>query len=439
MTYNHYGSLKTKSGRAYNSFEVAQAQFDRIADMLELDQGMRELLRFPLREYAFAVPVRMDDGSTRVFRGFRVQHNDARGPSKGGIRFHPQESLDTVRALAMWMTWKCAVVDIPLGGAKGGVICDPHDLSLREQEQICRGWVRQVAADVGPFRDVPAPDVMTTPQHMLWMLDEFEVVHQMRLPGFITGKPVGMGGSLGRKEATGYGLVFTIREALKELKLRAQDTRASVQGFGNVAQFAIQLYTQLGGTVTCVSSWDQPDQVSYAFRKSAGIDLDELLGITDRFGGIDKDRARELGYEVLPGEAWLEQEVEILIPAALENQINGENVERIPERVRIVAEGANGPSSPDADRVLHERGVFLIPDLLANAGGVTTSYFEQVQSNMNYFWEHDEVLGKLDVKMTAAFIAVSELARKQGLHLRDAAYVIAVDRVSRACRDRGWV
>jgi glutamate dehydrogenase len=428
-----------KRTRAYNSWEMAQSQFDRIADMLDLDGGTRALLREPIREYSFAIPVRMDDGTVRVFRGFRVQHNDARGPSKGGIRFHPQESLDTVRALAIWMTWKCAVVDIPLGGGKGGVICDPHDLSLREQELISRGWVRQVARDVGPTRDVPAPDVMTTPQHMLWMLDEFETIHGQRLPGFITGKPVGMGGSVGRKEATGYGVVYTVREALRELGLRAEDTSASVQGFGNVAQYAIQLYTELGGTVTCVSSWNQADQVSYAFRRKGGVDLGELQGITNRFGGIDKAKAQDLGYEVLPGDAWLEQDVEILIPAALENQINGDSVQRIRAGVRVVAEGANGPTSPEADRVLHERGVYLIPDLLCNAGGVTTSYFEQVQSNINYFWERDDVLNRLDLKMTAAFAAVSDVASRQKLFPRDAAYVIGVDRVAQACRDRGWV
>jgi glutamate dehydrogenase len=428
-----------KRARPYNSYEMAQSQFDRIADMIELDSGARELLREPLREYSFAIPVRMDDGTTKVFRGFRVQHNDARGPSKGGIRFHPHESLDTVRALAMWMTWKCAVVDIPLGGGKGGVICDPHDLSLREQELISRGWVRQVARDVGPTRDVPAPDVMTTPQHMLWMLDEFEVISGDRLPGFITGKPVGMGGSLGRKEATGYGVAHTIREALTELDLKAENTTAAVQGFGNVAQFAIELYTQMGGRVTCVASWNQADKVSYAFRKKDGVDLEELRGITDRFGGIDKAKAMDAGYEVLPGDAWLEQELDILIPAALENQINGDTVQRIPGSVKIVAEGANGPTSPDADRVLHERGVFVIPDLLCNAGGVTTSYFEQVQSNINYFWERDDVLQRLDTKMTAAFAAVSDVARREKLFSRDAAYVIGVDRVARACRDRGWI
>jgi len=428
-----------KRNRAYNSFEMAQNQFDRIADMLELDAGTRALLRNPIREYSFAVPVRMDDGSTRVFRGFRVQHNDARGPSKGGIRFHPHESFDTVRALAMWMTWKCAVVDIPLGGGKGGVICDPHDLSAREQEQICRGWVRQVVNDVGPLRDVPAPDVMTTPQHMLWMLDEFEWLNRAKLPGFITGKPVGMGGSMGRKEATGFGVIFTIREALREMGLDATATSASLQGFGNVAQYAIRLYNQLGGTVACVSCWDQRDQTSYAYCKAGGIDLDELLAITDRFGGIDRDRAPDLGYEVLPGDAWLEQDVEILIPSALENQLREDNVGRISKQVRIIAEGANGPTSPEADQVIHERGIFMVPDLLANAGGVTCSYFEQVQGNMNYYWERDEVLSKLDLKMTAAFAAVSRVATQRNINMRDAAYVIAVDRVSQACRDRGWV
>jgi glutamate dehydrogenase len=425
--------------KAFNPFEMAQAQFDKVADILELDQGTRDLLRNPLREYHFSIPVRLDDGSMKIFRGFRVQHNDARGPGKGGIRFHPQETIDTVRALSMWMTWKCAVVDIPLGGSKGGVVCDPHNLSMREQEQICRGWVRQIARDVGPVNDVPAPDVMTSAQHMLWMLDEFETVHNGKYPGFITGKPVGMGGSLGRTEATGYGVIFTVREALKELNLRPDETLASVQGFGNVAQYAIQLYNQMGGKVVCVSSWDQDDQTSYAFRKEGGISLEELQKITDKFGGINKNKAREQGYEVLPGDAWLEPEVDILIPSAIENQITGENVNKISKRVKIIAEGANGPTTPEADKVIHERGIFMIPDFLANAGGVTCSYFEQVQSNMNYYWEKEEVLGKLDVKMTAAYLAVSELARKRNLYMRDAAYVISVSRVAQACKDRGWV
>ncbi len=424
---------------AFNPFEMAQIQFDNIAEKLDLDQGTRELLRTPLREYTFSIPVHMDDGSVKVFRGFRVQHNDARGPAKGGIRFHPQETIDTVRALSMWMTWKCAVVDIPLGGSKGGVICDPHNLSMREQERICRGWVRQLAKDIGPNRDVPAPDVMTSAQHMLWMLDEYEVITGEKRPGLITGKPVGMGGSLGRTEATGYGVIYTVREALKQLEIRPDQTTASVQGFGNVAQYAIRLYNQFGGKVICVSCWDQEDQKAYTFKKEAGIDIDELVGITDRFGGIDKDKAKNLGYEFLPGEAWIEQNVDILIPAAMENQITGENVGKISKKVKLIGEGANGPTTPEADKVIRERGIFLTPDFLTNAGGVTCSYFEQVQSNMNYFWEKDEVLGKLDTKMTSAFIAVSDLAKKQNLYMRDAAYVISIGRVAQACKDRGWV
>jgi glutamate dehydrogenase len=424
---------------AFNAFEMAQSQFDKSADTLGLDVPTRDLLRWPLREFAFAIPVRMDDGKVKVFRGFRVQHNDARGPCKGGIRFHPQETIDTVRALSMWMTWKCAVVDIPLGGAKGGVICDPHNLSAREQEGICRGWVRQVAKNVGPTIDVPAPDVMTTPQHMLWMLDEWETIHGHRGPGFITGKPVGMGGSLGRTEATGYGVVFALREALAQLGLPIDKTRAAVQGFGNVSQYAIQLFTKMGGKVVSVSSWDQADQTSYCFRRSEGVDAVELMTATDPFGGIDKAKAEKLGYAVNPGEDWIAEDVDILLPAALENQVTGESAKRISPRVKVIVEGANGPTTPEADRIIQDRGIFVIPDFLANAGGVTCSYFEQVQSNMNHYWTQDEVLGKLDVKMTHAFHDVTELAKSRKLYMRDAAYVIAVSRVAKACRDRGWV
>lgn len=425
--------------KQFNPFKMAQQQFDAIAEKLELDQATRDLLRNPMREYHFNIPVKMDDGTSKVFRGFRVQHNDARGPAKGGIRFHPHETVDTVRALATWMTWKCSVVDIPLGGGKGGVICDPHNLSMREQEQICRGWIRQIARNVGPLIDVPAPDVMTTGQHMLWMLDEYETIFGGKFPGFITGKPVGMGGSLGRTEATGYGVVYTVREALKQMNLDPKNTLASVQGFGNVAQYAVDLYTQLGGTVVCVSCWDHKDQTSYTFKKKTGVKLEELLAVTDQFGGIDKDKARDKGYEVLGGEAWLEQEVDILFPSAIENQIKEENVKKIHQRVRIVAEGANGPTTPEADEELKKRGVFVIPDFLCNAGGVTCSYFEQVQCNMNYYWEKKEVLEKLDTKMTSAFLSVSELAKKKNLYMRDAAYIIAIDRVARAVKSRGWV
>jgi glutamate dehydrogenase len=281
--------------------------------------------------------------------------------------------------------------------------------------------------------------VMTNSQHMLWMLDEYEAIRGEKYPGFITGKPVGMGGSLGRVEATGYGVMITVREAMKELGLDLENSTASFQGFGNVSQYAIELYQQMGGTPVCVSCWNQREQKAYSFVKKDGFDLKTLMSITDQFGEIDKKKVQDLGFEVQEGSAWLEQDVDLLVPAALENQITGENVQSISKRVKIIAEGANGPTTPEADVVLKERGVLVIPDFLANAGGVTCSYFEQVQSNMNYFWEKDEILSKLDVKMTSAFIAVSELAHRSNLKFRDAAYVISVDRVVQASHDRGWV
>jgi glutamate dehydrogenase (NAD(P)+) len=422
----------------YNPYTIAQYQFDKVADLLELDDGVRQLLRQPMREYHFSIPVRMDDGTVRVFNGFRVQHNDARGPAKGGIRFHPMETIDTVRALSMWMTWKCAVVDIPLGGGKGGVICDPHQLSLREQEQICRGWVRQIAKNVGPWSDVPAPDVMTNGQHMLWMLDEFETIHGGRFPGFITGKPLGSGGSQGRTEATGYGVVYVLATALDEMGIAIDKTTASIQGFGNVAQYAARLYTQLGGKVLAISCWDQHDMTSYTYRKKSGVNVIELQDIADKFGSIDKKRASDLGYELLPGDAWLEQDVDILIPAAIENQIHLDNVDNIAPGVKVIAEGANGPTTPEADEVLQQRNILTLPDFLTNAGGVTCSYFEQVQCNTNYFWDKNEVLQKLEKSMTSSYIAVGDVARRQKISMRDAAYVIAINRVVKAVQARGW-
>lgn len=424
---------------SYNPYENAQAQFDRVANIIGLDDATKALLRQPAKEYHFTIPVHMDDGSTKVFNGYRIQHNDARGPAKGGIRFHPQETVDTIRALSMWMTWKCAVVDIPLGGGKGGIICDPRNLTENEQERLCRGWVRKLAKDVGPFADVPAPDVMTNGKHMLWMLDEFEQIHGGRFPGFITGKPVGMGGSLGRTEATGYGLIYTVREALKSLGMKIESTSASIQGFGNVAQYAAKLYQELGGTVVAVSCWDNTDKKAYTFLKKSGLDITALFNMTDAYGSIDKDKARDLGIEILPEGAWLEQEVDILMPSALENQITLENVDKISKQVLLIAEGANGPINTDADEKLRKCGMFVIPDFLANAGGVTCSYFEQVQSNMNYYWEKEEVLHKLDYQMTSAFKAVKETADKNKLYMRDAAYVISINRVAQAVKMRGWV
>ncbi len=427
------------SNKAYNPYKNAQEQFDKVASILELDEATRELLRQPMREYHVTIPVRMDDGSVKVFKGYRIQHNDARGPAKGGIRFHPEETEDTIRALSMWMTWKCSVVDIPLGGAKGGIVCDPRTMSEREQELLCRGFIRQTARVLGPVNDVPAPDVMTSGKHMLWMLDEYEAITGGRYPGFITGKPVGMGGSLGRTEATGFGVIFVLREALKELGINIAGTTACFQGFGNVAQYAVRKYLELGGKTIAISCWDNTDKTSYTFRKLNGIDIDELTAITDSFGSINKEKALALGYELLPGNAWIEQDVDILIPAALENQITDENVNKISQQVKVIAEAANGPTTPDADKVINERGIFVLPDFLTNAGGVTCSYFEQVQCNMNYFWEKEEVLEKLDTKMTSAFRSVYEIHKSQNLTMRDAAYVIAIKRVAEAVKNRGWV
>ncbi|MDD2361744.1 MAG: Glu/Leu/Phe/Val dehydrogenase [Oscillospiraceae bacterium] len=423
----------------YNPFENAQAQFDKVADVLELDSGLRALLREPMKEIHFTIPVKMDDGSTKVFKAFRIKHNDARGPAKGGIRFHPHETADTVRALSMWMTWKCSVVDIPLGGGKGGVICDPHNLSMAEQERLCRGYIRKLYTQLGPNLDVPAPDVMTNGQHMLWMLDEYETIAGGRYPGMITGKPVGMGGSLGRTEATGYGVIYVLKDFLREKNIPVESTTASIQGFGNVAEYAARKYTELGGKVIAVSCWNQADSKSYTFKKEAGCDIEQLVKIKDSFGSIDKEKAVALGYEMLSGDEWIKQDVDILIPAALENQITPQVFQNISSKVRIICEAANGPTTPDCDPLIREKGITLLPDFLCNASGVTCSYFEQVQCNMNYYWDKAEVLEKLEHSMTKAFRDVYKLSVDKNLYMRDAAYVIAVNRVANAVKLRGWV
>ena len=423
----------------YNPYETAQKQFDHVADQIGLDKSVRELLRQPSREYHFTIPVKMDDGTTKVFNGYRIQHNDARGPAKGGIRFHPQETVDTIRALSMWMTWKCAVVDIPLGGGKGGIICDPRTMSMGEQERLCRGYIRQLYKNMGPNTDVPAPDVMTNAQHMLWMMDEYETIAGGRYPGTITGKPVGMGGSLGRTEATGYGVIFTLREALKELKIDIASTTASLQGFGNVAEYAARLYTSMGGKIIAISCWDNNDKKPYTYRKADGLDIGKMASIKDSYGTIDKQKAISMGCELLDGDQWIAQDVDILLPCALENQITPESFAKISRQVKVICEGANGPTTPDADKLIKERGIYLIPDFLCNAGGVTCSYFEQVQCNMNYFLPKDEVLEKLDQKMTAAFHSVHKLAQEKNLYMRDAAYVISINRVAEAVKLRGWI
>jgi len=423
-----------------NEFEMAQRQFDHVAELLKLDPQVREILRWPQREFSFRIPVRMDDGTIRVFQGFRVQHNDVRGPNKGGIRMHPAETLDMVRALATWMTWKCAVVDIPLGGGKGGVIVDPATLSTGEKERLVRGWVQAMWKNIGPRQDVPAPDVGTNPQMMGWMMDEYSKLVGQYTPGVFTGKPVGGGGSLGRTEATGYGVIYTVREAMKHLKMDSTKCTAAIQGFGNVAQYAaIGFIEQLGGKVVCVSYWDREDRASYTVTKTDGLDPHFLMGITDQYGSIDKAKAKAAGYVIEAGDAWISKDVDVLIPSALGGQINAESVHKIGKNVKIIAEGANGPTTPDADAVIKERGIFMIPDFLCNAGGVTVSYFEGVQNDMNFYWTRDEVLTKLDIKMTEAFNAVLDMSVKEKVYMRDAAYMVSIARVVKAMQLRGWI
>jgi glutamate dehydrogenase (NAD(P)+) len=423
-----------------NAFDMAQSQFDHVADLLGLDLEVAEMLRWPMREYRFMIPVHMDDGSIRVFFGYRVQHNDARGPAKGGIRFHPSETMDTVRALAMWMTWKTAIADIPLGGGKGGVPVDSATLSITEKERLCRGWVDQMWRNIGPRQDVPAPDVGTTPQMMGWMMDEYSKLTGQYTPGVITGKPVGGGGSLGRTEATGFGVIYTVREAMKHLNLDPQKSIAAIQGFGNVSQYAAIGFTELlGGKVACVSYWDNADRSAYTVGHPDGVNVRYLISITDQYGSIDKDRATSEGYILESGDQWISKDVDVLIPGALEGQINSDSVKKISSRVRLVAEGANGPTTPEADELLKANGIFLIPDFLCNAGGVTVSYFEGVQNDYNYYWTREEVLERLDTKLTQAFNHVLALAAGEGIYMRDAAYMVAIGKVVESMELRGWL
>ena len=411
-----------------NPFAIAQAQLDEAAEVLGLDENMHQFLRQPMREFHFTIPVRMDDGGVRTFNGYRVQYNDARGPAKGGIRFHPDETIDTVRALSAWMTWKTAVADIPLGGGKGGVICNPRELSQGELERLSRGYIRNVSRYVGLRQDVPAPDVNTNPQIMGWMLDEYEVINGAHEPGVITGKPIELGGSAGRGGATSLGGVFAIREAAKVVGLDLKGATCAIQGYGNVGsgihKFAIEV---LGMKVVALS-----DEFGGIYKED-GFSVDEVVAHRKRIGRFQGlEGASEMSNPDL-----LELDVDVLIPAAIENQITGQNADRI--KARIIAELANGPTTPDADDILNEKGIFIIPDFLCNAGGVIVSYFEMVQNTSNFYWDEDEVNSRLDKKMTTAFKAVIDMAKEEGVPNRVAAYLVAIDRVAQAARLRGWV
>jgi glutamate dehydrogenase (NAD(P)+) len=411
-----------------NPFEIAQRQLDEAAELLALDPGVHALLREPMRELHVTLGVRMDDGSLRTFKAFRVQYNDARGPAKGGLRFHPDETIDTVRALAAWMTWKTAVVDIPLGGGKGGVVCNPKEMSQAELERLSRAYVRQVGRILGPESDVPAPDVYTNSQIMAWMMDEFSAMRGHNVPGVITGKPLALGGSAGREDATARGGMYCIREAAKVLGLELKGATAAIQGYGNAGYYAQALGEELLG-LKVVGVSDSKG----AIVNEGGLERNRVKAHKEEVGtcvGVD-------GCDTITNEDLLELDVDVLIPAALENVITADNADRI--KARIVAELANGPTTPEADKILFDNGVYVIPDFLCNAGGVVVSYFEGVQNAYNYYWALEEVHERLDSKMTAAFRAVHQTAQAKGVHNRLAAYLVAVARVAGAMKLRGWV
>ncbi len=413
----------------HNPFQIAQQQLDEAAKLLGMDPGTHAALREPMRELHVSLPVKMDNGETRVFKGFRVQYNDARGPTKGGLRFHPEETIDTVRALAAWMTWKCAVVDIPLGGGKGGIICNPKEMSPNELERLSRQYIRQVGRMIGPEKDCPAPDVYTTPQIMAWMMDEYYWQKGYNVPGVITGKPLPVGGSKGRNDATARGGVYCVREAARALKIDAANATYAVQGFGNAGQYAATLMNEILGAKKLLAVSDSRGGVF----NPEGIDAEQIVKYKLETGKVEGFP----GTKPITNEELLELNVDILFPAALENCITEKNAGNI--RAKIIAELANGPTTPDADRILHEKGIYVIPDFLCNAGGVTVSYFEMVQNNTNFYWELPEVHQRLDEKMTSAFTAVHEMREKQKVHTRVAAYLVAIQRVAEAMKLRGWV
>lgn len=411
-----------------NPFEIAQRQLDEAAAVLQLDPAMRDFLRWPMRELHVRLPVKMDDGSTKVFHGFRVQYNDARGPTKGGIRFHPQETIDTVRALAAWMTWKTSVVDIPLGGAKGGVICNPKEMSAGELERLSRAYIRQVGRIIGLEKDVPAPDVYTTPQIMAWMADEFAFLKGYNEFGAITGKPLALGGSAGRADATARGGLYCVREAARVLGINLKGAATAIQGYGNAGSFAHKLGVELLG-LNVVAVSDSKGGI----HSPDGLDYEKVVAHKKSTGSV----AGFPGAKAISNEALLELDVPVLIPSALEHVITGDNAARV--KARIIAELANGPTTPEADKILYDKGAYVIPDFLCNAGGVTVSYFEMVQNAYNYYWEESLVHERLDQKMTAAFHDVHRAAQQFRTHNRMGAYLVAVRRVAEAVRLRGWV
>ncbi|GBC95431.1 Glutamate dehydrogenase [bacterium HR16] len=419
-------TTRTKGRNEANPYKMALQQLAIVAELLELDPKIHEFLKYPERELTVNFPVQMDDGSVRIFTGYRVQHNRARGPSKGGIRYHPHADLDEVRALAMWMTWKCAVVNIPFGGAKGGVMCDPKKLSLKELERLTRRYTTEISVIIGPESDIPAPDVGTDPQVMAWIMDTYSMHKGYTVPAVVTGKPIAVGGSEGRIEATGRGLVMVANRCSQMLNIPLQGARVVIQGFGNVGSTAAKFFHEAGAKVVAVS-----DALNAVYNPK-GLEVPVLLKHCVRREGTLPQYAEG---EVITNAEMLELPCDFLVPAALGNQITSENAERI--KARVIIEGANGPTTPEADRILNEAGVFLVPDILANAGGVIVSYFEWVQDLQSFFWSEDEVNQRLERVLINAFEEVARTAKTRKVDMRTAAYIIGVGRVADAIITRG--
>ncbi len=409
-----------------NLFTSTQDVIKDALNKLGYDEAMYELLKEPLRMLHVRIPVKMDDGTTKVFTGYRAQHSDAVGPTKGGVRFHPMVSEEEVKALSMWMTLKCGIVDLPYGGGKGGIICDPRQMSMGELERLSRGYVRAISQIVGPTKDIPAPDVFTNAQIMAWMMDEYSRMDEFNSPGFITGKPIVLGGSQGRDRATAEGVTIVIQEAAKKRNIDIKGARVVIQGFGNAGSFLAKFMSDLGAKVIGISD-------AYgALHDPNGLDIDYLLDRRDSFGTVTT-----LFENTITNQELLELDCDILVPAAIENQITAENAHNI--KANIVVEAANGPTTAEATKILTERGILLVPDVLASAGGVTVSYFEWVQNNQGYYWTAEEVADKLHKKMVAAFENVYTTATTRNINMRLAAYMVGVRRTAEASRFRGWV
>jgi glutamate dehydrogenase len=411
----------------YNPLQVVQKQLAVAAEKLELDPRIHELLKEPVRCLEVNIPVKMDDGSIRVFKGWRAQHNDAVGPAKGGIRYHPDAYPDEVKALSMWMTFKCGVVGLPYGGGKGAIKVDPRKISTGELERLTRGYVQGIASVIGPLKDIPAPDVYTTPQIMGWIMDEFSKLSGHNVPGVVTGKPIILGGSLGRDKATARGCMFVIKEAAKRLRIEMQGARIAIQGFGNAGSFAAQLLSNLGAKIVAVSD------SKCGIYNSDGLDIDAAIAYKAKTGKVEGFP----GAKSITNKELLAADVDILVPAAFENQIDAEVAATV--KAKIVAEAANGPTTPEGDAVLFQKGILVIPDILASAGGVTVSYFEWVQNTIAFYWSEEEVNQRLERIMVSSFNQVFDMHTEKKVDMRLAAFMVAIQRIAMAITMRGWI